>query len=100
MNKLVYRDDPTRVSVVQLFDRNATEDLNFAENGFNLKAMMMKISLPTGQGEVFKIPKSIGEIRMVSFRVTRENAIPETRKVPTVPCKRKKIDFYVKIDMD
>jgi hypothetical protein len=83
--------------MVKLFDRNATQDLNLAENGFDLLAFMIKYNL-AGESEIFKIPKRIGEIRLVSFRVPRDNPIPVVRKVPVVPCKRTKIGFYTKID--
>ena len=85
------------LSMDKLFDRNATEHLNLGKNGFDMMAFMIKYEFTTGKSEIFEIPKSIGEIRMMSM-INDRGQIPVVKKVPRVPCKERQIGFYTEVN--
>jgi len=67
---------------------------NLAKNNFDLTAMIMKQNYATNKASVMKIPKNIGQIRLVSLK-------PGQRKFSLVPqkdCKKRNLDFHTKID--
>jgi len=69
IQQLWLREDPLIQTISKLVKLNETEHLNLADNDFDLVAMIMENDFAAGSTRIVKVPRNVGEIRMVMLKV-------------------------------
>ena len=62
-------EDASILTISKLVDLNKADHLNLVDNDFDLMAMMMDTDFATNTAKVMRVPRSVGQIRMVSMKI-------------------------------